>query len=206
MTTTAQRPATRTAPTPVPSLRPWHALMLLGGALGIVTGSWQTVERIAWAANPGKDSWCEINAALSCSSVYSHWQSSALGIPNSLVSVPVFTMLAATGLAGLLGTTFARSYLATLLGITVFMAGFVTWYMEQSAFAIGVLCLFCVGCAVNIVIAGVGLTRVAAAGQALGEGRAGRELRLLVASGADVIAWVGLAGVVAVMLVVGLAF
>lgn len=188
------------------SLRPWYGLVALGGGLGTVTAAWQTVERIAWAADPQAPSVCEINTVLSCSSVYPHWQSSALGIPNSLIALPVFAILASAGLAGVLGSYLSRGYLASLLGLTVFMAAFVTWYMEQTAFSIGVLCLFCVGCAVNIILAGIGITRVAAAEHALGDGRAARELRLLVEARADLIAWVGLALVIAAMLVVGLAF
>jgi uncharacterized membrane protein len=186
-------------------LRRWYALMLLGGSLGIVTAVWQTVERIAWAKNPDAGSICEINSVLSCSSVYSHWQSSALGIPNSLIGLPVFAMLASAGLAGVLGSRLSRGYLATLFGVTIFMAGFVTWYMEQSAFSIRVLCLFCVGCAVNVVIAGIGVTRVAAAEHAFGTGRFGREMRLQVESRSDLIAWLGLAAIIAAMLLVGLA-
>ncbi len=84
--------------------KPWYALALAGGALGVTTAAWQTVDRIAWAADPTTGSLCEINSVLSCSSVFSHWQSSALGIPNSLVALPLFGLFAATGLAGLLGS------------------------------------------------------------------------------------------------------
>ena len=188
------------------SLRRWYALMLLGGGLGIVTSAWQTVERIAYAADPGSRSVCEINAVFSCNSVFDHWQSSALGIPNSLISLSVFALIAATGLAGVLGSRLSGSYLATVFGTTLFMTLFIVWYMEQSAFAIGVLCLFCVGCGVNIIVAGMGITRIAAAEHVLGHGPADRELRLLVESRADLIAWLGLAAIIAVMLFVGLAY
>jgi uncharacterized membrane protein len=188
------------------SLRRWYAVLLVGGTLGIVTAAWQTVDRIAWAADPSAGSVCEINKVLSCSSVFGHWQSSALGIPNSLVALPVFGVLAATGLAGLLGSVLARGYLATALAVNAGFALFITWYLEQSAFALGILCLFCLGCGVSAVVSGVGLTRAAAAEDALGTGRLGLELRRQVAAGADVVAWVGLALVWAAMLVVGLAF
>ena len=56
------------------SLRPWYGLLALGGGLGSVTAAWQTVDRIAWAADPKAPSLCEINTVLSCSSVYPHWQ------------------------------------------------------------------------------------------------------------------------------------
>jgi uncharacterized membrane protein len=204
MTTTLPRPATTEAAPPRTSLRPWYALMLVGGALGLFTAGWQTVERIAWAADPTASSVCEINAVLSCSSVFSHWQSSALGVPNSLIAMAVFGVIASAGLAGLLGSRLSRSYLATVFGVTVFMTAFVVWYLEQSALSIGVLCLFCVGCAVNIIVAGVGVTRVAAGEEALGRGRLGRGVAAMVGANADVVAWVGLAALLTLVLVLGL--
>lgn len=208
MTSTLNRSPSPVAPEAPPPARTglWYALVLAGGLLGAGTAAWQTVDRIAWAADPTAGSICEINAVLSCSSVFSHWQSSALGIPNSLVALPLFGLLAATGLAGLMGSRLAPRYLATVFGLNVFFAAFIVWYLEQSAFPIGVLCLFCLGCGVNAVITGVGLTRAVVAEHALGSGRLGREVGLLVESGADLIAWAGLVLVVAAMLVVGLAF
>jgi uncharacterized membrane protein len=178
--------------------------VLIGGALGLFTAGWQTVERIAWASDPQATSVCEINAVLSCSSVFSHWQSSALGVPNSLIAMVVFGFLASTGLAGLLGSQLSRAYLATVFGMTVFMTAFVVWYLEQSALSIGVLCLFCVGCAVNIIVAGMGITRVASGEGALGHGGLGRGVAAMVASGADIVAWLGLAGLLTLMMVLGL--
>lgn len=206
MTSTLPRPAHRPAPEVAAPLRRWYAVMLVGGTLGVVTAAWQTVDRIAWAANPRAGSICEINSVLSCSSVFSHWQSSALGIPNSLIALPLFGLLAATGLAGVLGSTLSRAYLATTFGMNVGFALFITWYLQQSAFPIGVLCLFCLGCGVNAVVSGVGITRVATARHAFGDGRVGREMARQVAAGADLIAWTGLLLVWAAMLVVGLAF
>lgn len=185
-------------------LRRWYAVMVAGGVLGIITAGWQTVERIDWAAG-ASGSVCEINSRVSCSTVFEHWQSSALHISNSIIALPVFAFIASAGLAGLMGSRLSRRYLGAVLGVTLFMTAFVTWYMEQTAFDIGVLCLFCLGCMINIVIAGVGITRVAAAERALGDGRAGRGLALLVESNADLLAWAGLLAVVATMLYVGLA-
>lgn len=196
-------PETEAEP-PGRSLRGWYATMLAGGALGIITASWQTVARIDWAAGKSASGVCEISDKLSCGTVFDHWQSSALGIPNGLIAVPVFAALAATGLAGLMGSQLSRRYLGVILGVTLFMTAFVTWYMEQTAFDIGVLCLYCLGCMLNIVIAGVGVTRVAAAERALGDGRAGNALGRLVDANLDLVAWAFLVGVVGVMLFAGL--
>ncbi len=206
-TQTRQIPETSHPPTEAAPRRPaavWFAMVLAGGVLGAVAAGWQLVERIAYAE--GADTGlCEINSVLSCASIFSHWQSSALGVPNTLVSLPVFALLASAGLAGLLGSRLSRSYAATLLGLTVFMSAFMTWYMQQSAFAIGALCLFCTVGAVSLIGVGIGLTRVATAEQALGTGRAGRQLQLLVEARADLVLWGGLAALIALLLYLGLA-
>ena len=64
-----------------PAARGWFVLMLVGGLLGAVAAGWQLVERIAYV--DGADTGiCEINSVLSCSSIFSHWQSSALGVTS----------------------------------------------------------------------------------------------------------------------------
>lgn len=185
-------------------MKSWYALMLAGGVLGMGTAGWQTVERIDWAEGATTASVCEISSVVSCSSVFEHWQSSALGIPNSLVALPVFAFVASAALAGLLGSRLSRAYLATTLGLSVFMTAFVVWYLEQAAFAIGVLCLFCLGCGINILLATIGATRVAAAERALGDGRPGRLLGRVVDLGLDLVLWLGLAVAVGAMLLGGL--
>ena len=183
----------------------WFALMVTGGVLGGVAAAWQLVERIAYAEGISSRSFCEINSVLSCNSIFGHWQSSALGVPNTLISLPVFALIASAGLAGLLGSRLSKAYVASLFGLTVFMALFMTWYMQQSAFAIGALCLFCTVGAASLITAAIGLTRVADAVGALGTGRAGRQLHLLVEARADIIIWLGLAALIAVLLYLGLA-
>lgn len=185
----------------------WWWLMVLGGLAGIVSGVIQIHDRIAWAAGTkGADAMCEISAVVSCSSVYSHWQSAALGVPNALIGMPVFAIIASAGLAGLLGSRLSRGYLAAIWGLNVFMAAFITWYMQQSAYAIGTLCIYCTACMAAIIVTGIGATRAADGGLALGTGRAGRTLRSFVHGGTDLIVWGGLALVVAMMLFTGLKY
>lgn len=191
-----------TVPEPV-TARGWWGLVLAGGLVGIVSTVWQTVERIAYAAGDTGPSVCEINALVSCSNVFGHWQSSALGIPNSLIGLPVFALLASGALAALTGSQLSRSYVGLLLGTGVFMTAFITWYMHQTAFDIGALCLFCAACLVGIVLAGAGLTRALAAGSPDTDGDPGRLTRL-VDSGADIALWGGVLVLVATMLLLGL--
>lgn len=184
--------------------RGWWALALTGGLLGVLLTTAQTVERIAWAENPSESSICDVNSKLSCTGVFGFWQSSAIGIPNSLVGGAVFAIVASAAFAGLTGSRLSRPYLATMLGLTLFMTAFVTWYMAQTAFSMKVLCLYCLSSAVNIILVGIGLTRAVEAHGGLGAGRPGRALTAMVRSGSDLIAWLGLALLIAAMLTVGL--
>lgn len=186
------------------SARGWWALALTGGLLGVLLTTAQTVERIAWAENPSESSICDVSSKLSCTGVFGFWQSSAIGIPNSLVGGAVFAIVASAAFAGLTGSRLSRPYLATMLGLTLFMTAFVTWYMAQTAFSMKVLCLYCLSSAVNIILVGIGLTRAVEAHGGLGTGRPGRALTAMVRSGSDLIAWLGLAVLIAAMLAVGL--
>lgn len=182
------------------SPRGWYWTMLAGGAMGIASASWQTIERIDWAAGQKAAGVCEISSKLSCSTVFEHWQSSALGIPNSVIALPVFAFIAAVALAGVMGADLPRRYLQVVLGMTVFMAGFITWYMWQTAFPIGVLCLFCAACMLAVVVAGIGITRVTAMASP------GGALARMAERDLDVLAWCTLAVAVALMLTLGVAF
>jgi uncharacterized membrane protein len=194
---TSTRSVVRTA-------RGWWGLVLAGGLLGVIGTVWQTVERIGFESGTDGSAVCDINAVISCGSTYSFWQSSALGVPNSLIGLPVFAIMTSGALAALLGSRLSSRYIATLLGLSVFMTAFVFWYMEQTAFVMGALCLFCTASMINIMLVGTGLTRVAAAEGALGDGKAGQRLRLLVDAKADLMIWFGIALIVGVMLFVGL--
>jgi len=186
--------------------RPWYVLVLLAAVVGMVSAGWQLVERISYAENADAASVCDFNAVLSCSSVFGQWQSSALGVPNTLISLPVFAALAATAVAGILGSRLARPYLAALLGLSLFMAAFATWYSFQTGFVMGAMCLFCTVGSAAVLTAGIGVTRVAAQSRALGDGRAGRALALLVDSKSDLLAWAGLIVINAAVIYFGLVF
>jgi uncharacterized membrane protein len=183
----------------------WWWVVPAGGVLGVITTVWQTVERIeTLGAADNASPLCEINAVVSCGAVFDEWQSSALGIPNFLVGLPVFALMASAALGALLGSRPSRRYVAVLWGIALFMTAFVVWYMQQSAFVMGALCVFCTASMVSIMVIGAGLTRVADATGVLGSARTGQVLARLVESSSDLVLWAGLLVAVAVMLWLGL--
>lgn len=179
---------------------PWAAVVVAAGA-GIAFTAIQTVERISILKDPSGELLCDVNAIVSCSTVLGAWQSSViLGIPNAFIGAVMFAMFLATGLAGLLGSRLSRAYLWTVLGLTIFFAAFATWFMVQTAFVIGALCLWCLGIVTAVAVIGAALTRLVAR-----EAPEGGRLRLLDRAGVDLLVWLGwwvlVVGLVAVGLV-----
>ena len=194
-------PTYRTA---VPDRRLWTAVAATS-LVGIAITAVQVAEKIAMLVNPAGSLICDVSRALSCSDVLRHWQSSALGVPNAYVGAIFLAIFASAALAALMGSTPSRAYVATLVGLALFFLAFVTWYLEQNAFAIGALCLWCSGCATVVLIDTWLLTRIGAHAHAFGAGRLGTTVERLVRSGADAIVFAGWWVALAAMLWVGLA-
>ncbi|HEY5186622.1 MAG TPA: vitamin K epoxide reductase family protein [Actinomycetes bacterium] len=185
--------------------RGWWAAVLVAGLAGVVFTGIQIVEKIAISDQPSTVLSCDINSVVSCSSVLTAWQSSVLGPPNALVGAVLFALLASGGLAGVLGSRASRSYLLTLWGLAVFFLGFASWFMYQTAFRIGALCIWCTGIVTAVVVISAALTRLNHRRRTLGEGSAGRALDLVVHSNGDLIVWAGWWIVLAVLVWAGLA-
>ena len=173
--------------------------------IGILITAVQVAEKIAVLKDPATHLVCDVNTVLSCSGVLGSWQSSALGVPNAYVGAVLLGILGSGALGAVLGSTPSKAYLATMWGLSLFFLCFVTWYLEQTAFAIGALCLWCVGCATTVVIVTALLTRIAAREGAFGQGAFGRTMASLSRSGVDLMIWIGWWLVLAAMLWIGLA-
>lgn len=144
-------------------VRAWWWVMLVSSLLGIVSGMTTVVEKIAILKDPSQAAFCDFNAQVGCTPVLLSAQSSVLGPPNAAIGVVMFGMFAAAGLAGVMGTTFPRSYRWFLLGLSVFFGLFLTWYMQQVAFAIGTVCPLCAVCAGACMAIVLGAVRTLAA-------------------------------------------
>lgn len=182
------------------SRAPWVAVVIASLA-GIGFTAIQTVERIAVLKDPATALLCDVNSVVSCSTVLGAWQSSViLGVPNAFIGAAMFAVFLSAGLAGALGSQPSRAYVLTILGLVVFFAAFATWFMVQTAFVIGALCLWCTGIVTAVALIGAALTRVAARGSA-----SGSRWALLDRAGVDLIVWAGwwvlVLGLVAVGLV-----
>lgn len=182
---------------------PWW-VTLAAGLVGTGFTITQIMEKIAILKDPATSLACDVNSVLSCSNVLLSWQASVLGPPNALIGAIMFTILWSAALARILGSTLSHAHVATLWGLAVFFLAFATWFMEQTAFSIGALCLWCIGITTAVVVICGCLTRAAAQMQAFGTGRAGRWLATATHSGLDLIIWAGWWVAIAAMLVIGL--
>jgi uncharacterized membrane protein len=180
-------------------MKQWWVI-LLAALAGVTFTSVQIVERIATLRNPDLSLACDINAVMSCSNVLEAWQSSVIfGIPNALLGTIMFTILGTSAAAVLLGTVPTRAFLRGLWGLALFFAAFATWFMMQTAFVIGALCLWCIGITTAIGLIGATLTHIAGI-----RGDLGGVGRTITYSGLAWFIWAGWWVAVAGLLAVGL--
>jgi uncharacterized membrane protein len=182
----------------------WWSI-LLAGLVGTALTTVQIIEKIAILKDPTTDLACDVNSVLSCSNVLMAWQSSVLGPPNALIGAIMFTILWSTAIGHLLGTSVGRRHLVVLWGLALFFLCFATWFMEQTAFSIAALCLWCIGITTMVIVICACLTRIAVRDDAYGGGAFGRSMATLTRSGLDIIIWIAWWLVIAAMLVIGLA-
>lgn len=165
----------------------------------------QLVDRITLAENPQASLVCDVSSTLSCSSVLTAWQSSALGVPNAMIGLAVFSVFLSGGLAGALGSGLSLPYLRVLEGMALGMLGFTLWYLFQTTFVLGALCLYCTVVGTSVVLVNLAVPRLwRRAGGLGGSGPAARFARGFVDSGDDRwvwgALWVGVATVITLVL------
>lgn len=187
--------------------RGWFAVVALAALVGIGATITQIVERVALAEDAGADLLCDINGTFSCGSVLTAWQSSVFGpIPNSAIGLTVFAFTLGVGGTGLLGSALSRSAWGLATFFAAFMAAFTVWFLAQTAFVIGQVCLYCLVIGAMVLMMNVAWWRI---GEQLGFLAGNRFLDgagWVVRGGSDLWIWGGLALVVATMMVAGLSF
>lgn len=174
--------------------------MTVGGIVGMIAAFLQTLEKITLLKNKDALLTCDLNSVFSCSSVLNAWQSAVFGFPNSIMCMALFTVFMAVALVGATGGKLTRGLRLTIQGLSLGTLGFALWFLEQSVYSIGSLCIFCIFCFVGLLFVNWGWLRLNAADLPIGErGRAA--LARGIANGADIFGWFLLAAVVAFAMV-----
>lgn len=82
-------------------------LLLVGGLIGLIAAAMLLVEKIALLENPDYSPSCNVSLFLSCRSVMTTPQAEAFGIPNPILGIAGFAIIATIGAALLAGVRFA---------------------------------------------------------------------------------------------------
>lgn len=169
--------------------------MMVGGAIGMTAAFLQILEKITLLKHADAILACNLNSVFSCTNVLNAWQSSVFGFPNSILCLTLFTIFTATALAGATGGKLTRGLRLGIQALSLGTLGFALWFLEQSIYSIGSLCILCIFCFIGLLLVNGSWLRLNAADLPIGErGRA--IVARSVANGADIFTWFLLASLV----------
>jgi len=123
-----------------------YGTVTIASVIGFIASFLQMIEKVELLKNPHAVLTCNINAIFSCTNILNAWQSSVFGFPNSLMCIAFFAMTMALGLVGWTGGSMNKKLRLTFQGFALFFIGFGFWYLWQSIFIVGALCIFCIFC------------------------------------------------------------
>lgn len=123
-----------------------YRLITLAGAVGFIASFLQMIEKVELLKNPNSVLFCNINAVFSCTNILNVWQSSVFGFPNSLMCIAFFVLMLTAGLIGWTGSSISKTLRLIFMGFAWFFVGFGFWYLWQSIFVVGAICIFCLFC------------------------------------------------------------
>ena len=123
-----------------------YTLITLAGVIGFLASFLQMIEKIELLKNPNSILFCNINSVFSCTNILNVWQSSVFGFPNSLMCIIFFVIMMTAGIIGWTGSAMDKKLRLVFMGMAWFFVGFGFWYLWQSIFVVGALCIFCILC------------------------------------------------------------
>ncbi|MEU9431849.1 vitamin K epoxide reductase family protein [Streptomyces sp. NPDC048252] len=133
----------RPHPAPAGGGRAYALLLVLTGAAGLLAAWVITLDKFKLLEDPGFTPGCSLNPVVSCGSVMTSDQASALGFPNPMLGLVAYGIVVCVGVSLLAGAAFPRWYWLTFTGGCLFGVGFVSWLQFESLYRINALCLWC---------------------------------------------------------------
>lgn len=117
--------------------------MLVASLASLVASFVLAQDALRLAENPNADLGCNVNAVISCGTVASSWQSSALGFPNAFLGLMTEPVVITIAVASLAGVRFPRWFMLSAQAVYSIGLLFAYWLFEQAMFEIGALCPWC---------------------------------------------------------------
>ena len=119
------------------------AVLLVAGLVGAVTAVVLLLEKLALLADPNYVPSCSIDPVLSCGTIMRTAQAEVFGLPNPVMGIATFPVVAVLGALVLGRVGLPRwTWLGLQFGATVGL-GFVLWLMLESLLEIRALCPYC---------------------------------------------------------------
>ena len=108
-------------------------VLLVGSIIGLVASIVLSHEALTIAKDSSKVLGCDLNAAMSCSSVAKHWSAHVVGdIPNSFVGMVAYPVFITIAVAGLARTRFPRWFMRAAEAGGWVSLGFAGWMFYMS--------------------------------------------------------------------------
>jgi uncharacterized membrane protein len=178
-----------------------YLVIFVGAAIGLVASFLQMIEKLVMLQYKDAVLACNIDSVFSCSSVLNAWQSSVFGFPNALMCVVVFTIFLGVGLVGLTGGQITRGMRIGTQALALFMLAFGLWFLYQSTYVIGAICIFCVACMAGLLMVNAALWRLNFSRAPEGGNSIGKFMHKMTLQSLDLLLWVSLIVVVAVAII-----
>lgn len=118
-------------------------ILIFCSLIGLIASFVLTIDTIKLIENPNVELPCNINPILSCKSVASTWQSKIFGFPNPLLGIVAFSMLLTVGILLQNGGKPTKNFWILVNYGNLASILFVLWFIYQSVYKIGSLCLYC---------------------------------------------------------------
>lgn len=134
-------------------------VLLAGSGIGLLASLVLSVEALVLAKNSQAVLSCDLNSALSCSAVASHWSAELLGFPNSFIGLVTLPVMVTIAVALIAGTKFPRWFMQAAQVGAVAGFFFALWMFYMSYVEIGILCPWCLTLDVGMLMIFYGLTR-----------------------------------------------
>ncbi|AEA26520.1 Vitamin K epoxide reductase [Pseudonocardia dioxanivorans CB1190] len=119
------------------------AVLLIGGAIGLVASIVLTVERTRAVSDADYVPSCDLGAVVSCGSVMRSAQASMFGFPNSMIGIAGFAIVLTTGAVLAAGARPRPWFWMGLQAGAGFGAAFVHVLIFVTLYRIGAVCPYC---------------------------------------------------------------
>lgn len=142
------------------SARNLYLTVVISSTAGIIASFLQTLDKLNHLKNPTASLVCNISPVFSCSNVLDAWQSSFFGFPNSLLCLIFFSVTLGVAISAVSVGNLSAKLRYIMHFFAIFFLGFGAWYLWQSIYAIGAICIYCLICYGGVIVMNASWLRI----------------------------------------------